>query len=110
MWWLPLTNVTDDRAKAIDEIAMTLASAGNHLSRFTTKGKHIPDDLLDNIKRLGQRYNSDQHDKPDSANRELIKELGFSIIFPTGSPSPARRMIAFESSRRRSMRVRASSG
>lgn len=76
MWWLPLTNVADDRARAIDEIAMTLASAGSHLSRFTTRGKHIPDDLLDKIKRLGECYKSDQHDKPDSTNRELIKELG----------------------------------
>jgi len=76
MWWLPLTNVADDRAGAIDEIAMTLASAGSHLSRFTTRGKHIPDDLLDKIKRLGEGYKSDQHDKPDSTNRELIKELG----------------------------------
>jgi 5,10-methylenetetrahydromethanopterin reductase len=76
MWWVPLTNVADDRARAIDEIAMTLASAGSHLSRFTTKGKHIPDELLDKIKRLGEWYKSDQHDKPDSTNRELIKELG----------------------------------
>lgn len=76
MWWLPLTNVCDDREKAVDEIAPTLASAGSHLSRLTTKGKHIPDELFDKIKELGQRYNSDQHDKPDSANRNLIKELG----------------------------------
>jgi len=76
MWWLPLTNVAADGASAIDEIAMTLASAGSHLSRFTTRGKHIPDDLLDKIKRLGECYKSDQHDKPDSTNRELIKELG----------------------------------
>jgi 5,10-methylenetetrahydromethanopterin reductase len=76
MWWLPLTNVDDDRQKAINEIAPTLASAGSHLSRFTTKGKHIPDELMERVKELGRRYNSDQHDKPDSANRELAKELG----------------------------------
>lgn len=76
MWWLPLTNVAEDRDKAVDEIAMTLASAGSHLSRFTTKGKHIPVQLMDKVVELGKRYNSDQHDKPDSANRELIKELG----------------------------------
>jgi 5,10-methylenetetrahydromethanopterin reductase len=75
MWWLPLANVGDDKARAIDEIAMTLASAGSHLSRFTVKGKHIPDHLMDKVKLLGERYNSDQHDKPDSANREVIKEL-----------------------------------
>ena len=39
MWWLPLTNLAGNRDKAVDEIAMTLASAGSHLSRFTTKGK-----------------------------------------------------------------------
>jgi 5,10-methylenetetrahydromethanopterin reductase len=76
MWWLPLTNVGEDKAKAIDEIAMTLASAGSHLSRFTVEGKHIPEHLMDGIKTLGRRYQSDQHDKPDSTNRELIKELG----------------------------------
>ena len=76
MWWLPLTNVGSDRAKAVDEIAMTLASAGSHLSRFTVAGKHIPEHLMDKVKMLGERYNSAQHDKPDSTNRELIKELG----------------------------------
>ncbi len=76
MWWLPLTNVASDKAKAVDEIAMTLASAGSHLSRFTVKGKHIPEHLMDKVKLLGERYRSDQHDKPDSVNREIIKELG----------------------------------
>jgi 5,10-methylenetetrahydromethanopterin reductase len=76
MWWLPLTNVGPDRVQAIDEIAMTLASAGSHLSRFTVKGKHIPDHLMEKVKMLGRRYDSAQHDKPDSTNRELIKELG----------------------------------
>lgn len=76
MWWLPLTNVDDNRERAINEIAPTLASAGSHLARFTTKGKHIPPELMDKVKELGRRYNSDQHDKPDSANRELAKELG----------------------------------
>ena len=76
MWWLPLTNVDDNRERAINEIAPTLASAGSHLSRFTTKGKHIPEELMSRVSELGRRYNSDQHDKPDSANRELAKELG----------------------------------
>jgi 5,10-methylenetetrahydromethanopterin reductase len=76
MWWLPLTNIGTDRAKAVDKIAMTLASAGSHLSRFTVRGKHIPEHLIDKVKLLGERYNSAQHDKPDSTNRELIKELG----------------------------------
>jgi 5,10-methylenetetrahydromethanopterin reductase len=76
LWWLPLTNLADDRRAAIEEIAMSLASAGSHLSRFTTVGKHIPPELLDTVRELGARYHFDQHSKPDSANRQLIAELG----------------------------------
>ncbi|MCY4454047.1 MAG: LLM class flavin-dependent oxidoreductase [Immundisolibacterales bacterium] len=76
LWWLPVANVRDDRAAAIDEVAMTLASAGSHLSRFTTEGKHIPPHLLDAVVALGERYRPEEHSKPDSSNRGLIRELG----------------------------------
>ena len=76
MWWLPLTNIRADRSVAIDEIAMTLASAGSHLSRFGTVGKHVPPELEAAVIDLGQQYHSDQHDKPDSDNRALIHQLG----------------------------------
>jgi 5,10-methylenetetrahydromethanopterin reductase len=76
LWWLPLTNLADDRRAAIEEITMSLASAGSHLSRFTTVGKHIPPELLDKVRELGARYHFDQHSKPNSANRQLIAELG----------------------------------
>lgn len=78
MWWLPITNVGDDTERAIHEIAPTLASAGSHLSRFTTAGKHIPPELMDKVTELGRRYRTDQHDKPDSTNRALIAELGLT--------------------------------
>ena len=76
LWWLPLTNLAADRRTAIGEIAMSLASAGSHLSRFTTEGKHIPPELLGRIKELGARYHFDQHSMPGSANRRLIEEVG----------------------------------
>ncbi len=78
MWWLPLTNVAKDKATAIDEIGMSLASAGSHLTYFTTEGKHIPPELMDKVKELGQRYAHDQHDKPEGPNRRLIFELGLA--------------------------------
>ncbi len=78
MWWLPITNVSDSSERSIREIAPTLASAGSHLSRFTTAGKHIPPELFDRVRELGRRYRSDQHDKPDSTNRTLIAELGLT--------------------------------
>jgi 5,10-methylenetetrahydromethanopterin reductase len=76
LWWLPLTNLAEDRQTAVEEIKMSLASAGSHLARFTTEGKHIPPELMELVKALGARYHFDQHDKPDSANRQLIEELG----------------------------------
>ena len=78
MWWLPLTNIAKDRATAVDEISMSLASAGSHLTYFTTEGKHIPPELMDRVKALGERYRHDHHDKPDGTNRRLIAELGLT--------------------------------
>jgi 5,10-methylenetetrahydromethanopterin reductase len=76
MWWIPQANIADDKATAVGEIAMTLASAGTQLSRFTVKGKHIPEHLMDPVVKLGQRYRSDQHDKPEGGNGQMIKDLG----------------------------------
>ena len=53
MWWWPDVNVAASRREAIAEITMSLAAAGNHLSRFTTEGKHIPPALLEKVKVLG---------------------------------------------------------
>jgi 5,10-methylenetetrahydromethanopterin reductase len=76
MWWWPDVNVAESRRAAVAEIAMSLAVAGNHLTRFTTEGKHIPPDLLKKVKILGQRYVFSSHTLPGSANGRLIEELG----------------------------------
>ena len=42
-------------AEAIMSMGLpTLASAGSHLTRLTTKGKHVPDELMDKVKELGK--------------------------------------------------------
>src|SRR5262245_30444839 len=76
MWWWPDVNVAASYREAVEEIKMSLASAGNHLSRFTTEGKHIPPDLLQKVKILGQRYAFSTHTLPGSPNNRLIEELG----------------------------------
>jgi len=76
MWWWPDANVAASRREAVAEITMSLAAAGNHLSRFTTEGKHIPPDLLSKVKLLGERYTFGDHVAPGSANCRLIEELG----------------------------------
>ena len=56
---------------------MTLASAGSHLSRFTTEGQAHPARApRDAVVALGERYRPEEHSKPDSSNRGLIRELG----------------------------------
>ncbi len=76
MWWWPDINIAASYREAVAEITMSLAAAGNHMSRFTTEGKHIPPDLLAKIKILGQRYSFEDHVMVGSANCRLIEELG----------------------------------
>jgi 5,10-methylenetetrahydromethanopterin reductase len=76
MWWWPDVNIAPSYREAIAEIGMSLASAGNHLSRFTTEGKHIPPELLPRVRTLGQRYTYTDHVQPGSGNARLIEELG----------------------------------
>ena len=76
MWWWPDANVAASRREAIGEIRMSLAAAGNHLTRFTTEGKHVPPELLPELTTLGERYAFADHVQPGSANSRLIEELG----------------------------------
>jgi 5,10-methylenetetrahydromethanopterin reductase len=76
LWWWPDVNVAGSRRDAVEEIKMSLAAAGNHLSRFTTEGKHIPPELLPRVRALGARYTFGDHVMPGSANARLIEELG----------------------------------
>ena len=75
MWWWPDINIAESYREAVAEITMSLAAAGNHLSQFTTEGKHIPPDLLPKIKELGARYVFEEHVTVGSANCRLIEEL-----------------------------------
>jgi 5,10-methylenetetrahydromethanopterin reductase len=76
LWWWPDANLAANRREAIGAITMSLAAAGNHLSRFTTEGKHVPPDLLPRVRALGERYTYGDHVQPGSENARLIEELG----------------------------------
>jgi 5,10-methylenetetrahydromethanopterin reductase len=76
LWWWPDANLGASRREAIGAITMSLAAAGNHLSRFTTEGKHVPPDLLPRVRALGERYTYTDHVQPGSGNARLIEELG----------------------------------
>jgi 5,10-methylenetetrahydromethanopterin reductase len=76
LWWWPDVNVGASYAEAVEEIKTSLAMAGNHLTRFTTEGKHVPPDLLPKMAALAERYAFGEHARPGSANCRLITELG----------------------------------
>jgi 5,10-methylenetetrahydromethanopterin reductase len=76
LWWWPDVNVAGSYRQAVDEIKMSLAMAGNHLTRFTTEGKHIPPELLPRLRTLGERYAFTDHSLPQGGNGRLLDELG----------------------------------
>ena len=76
LWWWPDVNVGTSYPEAVEEIKTSLAMAGNHLTRFTAEGKHVPPDLLPKFRTLAERYVFGEHARPGSANCRLITELG----------------------------------
>jgi 5,10-methylenetetrahydromethanopterin reductase len=76
LWWWPDVNVGASYAEAVEEIKTSLAMAGNHLTRFTAEGKHVPPNLLPKMTVLAERYVFGEHARPGSANCRLITELG----------------------------------
>ena len=98
LWWFPVANLAEDRRAAIEEIKMSLAPAGSHLTRFGSEGKHVPPELLPSLEKLTAHYRVDQHDQPESVNRALLDELGlveyladrYAIV---GTPSDCVRKI-----------------
>jgi 5,10-methylenetetrahydromethanopterin reductase len=97
-WWWPDVNIAASYREAVNEIKMSLAMAGNHLTRFTTEGKHIPPELLPKIRTLGERYVFTDHSLPTGGNGALLDELGlvdyladrFAIV---GTPADCVRTI-----------------
>jgi 5,10-methylenetetrahydromethanopterin reductase len=78
VWWWCHLNVADDREAALQDVLPALAAAGNHLTRFTAEGKHIPPNLLEAAHRLHREYQVESHFSPgaQSANAELVIRLG----------------------------------
>ena len=60
-WFFAKANLADDRAAAIDEIKMTLASSANHGFRFTFDGKRVPEHLQPRIRGLQEAYHPESH-------------------------------------------------
>ncbi len=78
IWWWTMCNVAEHRDRALGEMGAALAATGNHLTRFTTEGKHIPPQLMESMTRLRAAYQVESHFVPggESPNSRLVDQLG----------------------------------
>jgi 5,10-methylenetetrahydromethanopterin reductase len=76
--WFPWVNVASSKDEAIENILHSLASGAKHLARFTTQGKHIPENMIPLIEQVYQNYKFEQHQIPGNDNGKLVKELGLA--------------------------------
>lgn len=76
--WFPWVNVAASKEEAIDNILHSLASGAKHLGRFTTQGKHIPENMIPLIEQVYAEYKFEQHQIPGNDNGKLVKRLGLA--------------------------------
>lgn len=78
-WVLARCNLAASRAEAIAPIRMELASSAHHVFRFTFEGKHVPDDLVDRIRWVQERYQPAAHEQlGPSPNAQLVDQAGIT--------------------------------
>jgi 5,10-methylenetetrahydromethanopterin reductase len=78
IWWWGHINIARNREEALRDLLPGLCAAGNHLTRFTSEGKHLPPDLLDAFRQLRAAYQVEDHFVPGAGtvNARLVEQLG----------------------------------
>ena len=78
IWWWGHINIGKNRDQAVQDLLPALCAAGNHLTRFTHEGKHIPPELLDSFQKLRTAYQVEDHFNPGgtSVNARIVEDLG----------------------------------
>lgn len=77
IWWWGHINIAPSRERALQDLLPALCAAGNHLTRFTAKGKHIPPQLMEPFRRLRASYRVEGHFIPGAtSNARIVEELG----------------------------------
>lgn len=78
IWCMAAMCLADSEAEGIDALRSQLAGTANHLYRFHTDGKGLPEEYRERIEELKRRYDSRHHANPATAqaNAELVEELG----------------------------------
>jgi 5,10-methylenetetrahydromethanopterin reductase len=74
------SNFADDRATAVNEMRMQLASTANHALRFDLAEKAVPEEYRDPIRQLQDAYEPAGHLglEADNPNSELVERFGLT--------------------------------
>jgi 5,10-methylenetetrahydromethanopterin reductase len=78
IWCMAAMCPAPTEEEGVRRLRFQLAGTANHVYRFHTDGKGLPEDLRPAIAELQRRYDSSAHATPDraAANAELVDELG----------------------------------
>jgi 5,10-methylenetetrahydromethanopterin reductase len=78
IWCMAAMCPAPSEAEGIRRLRFQLAGTANHVYRFHTEGKGLPDELRPAIEELKRRYDSTAHAAPERAehNARLVEELG----------------------------------
>jgi alkanesulfonate monooxygenase SsuD/methylene tetrahydromethanopterin reductase-like flavin-dependent oxidoreductase (luciferase family) len=78
IWCMAAMCPAPTEEEGITKLRFLLAGTANHVYRFHTEGKGLPEHLRDRIAELQRRYDSTVHATPEraEANALLVEELG----------------------------------
>ncbi len=78
IWCMAAMVPARTEAEGIAKVRYLLAGTANHVYRFHTDGKALPETYRDRIAELQRRYDSSAHATPEraGANADLVEELG----------------------------------
>jgi 5,10-methylenetetrahydromethanopterin reductase len=78
IWCMAAMSPAPTEEEGIARLRYLLAGTANHVYRFHTDGKAVPEQHLDAIAELQRRYDSTAHATPEraAANADLVEELG----------------------------------
>jgi 5,10-methylenetetrahydromethanopterin reductase len=78
IWCMAAMSPGRTEEDGIARVRYLLAGTANHVYRFHTEGKAVPEQYLDAIAELQRRYDSTAHATPEraEANAKLVEELG----------------------------------
>jgi alkanesulfonate monooxygenase SsuD/methylene tetrahydromethanopterin reductase-like flavin-dependent oxidoreductase (luciferase family) len=78
IWCMAAMAPAATEAEGIHRLRFLLAGTANHVYRFHTDGKGLPEEYRDAIGELQRRYDSTAHATPEraEANARLVEELG----------------------------------